>query len=88
MNTTHFQLHQLPQPKKPSLRFLLLQHRVRPEALARVSGLPLLTVEALSIGYDTTEDIAQAALDGLNTLRGTRYTLADIEIDLYGGSHR
>ncbi|MBV9229134.1 MAG: hypothetical protein JOZ18_07455 [Chloroflexi bacterium] len=76
-------LLRLPQPRKPSLRFLLLQYQVQPETLARQSGLPLLTAVALTIGYGTTEDVALAALNGLNMLRGTRYTLEDIEIDLY-----
>ena len=76
-------LQQLPQPKKPSLHFLLLQYQIQPEALVRESGLPLLTAIALNCGYGTTEEIAQAALNGLNALRGTRYTLADIEIELH-----
>ena len=81
MTTSPFQ--RLPQPRKPSLRFLLLTYEVQPEALARQSDLSVLTTTALKIGYGTTEDVAQKALAGLNALRGTRYTLNDIEIDLY-----
>jgi hypothetical protein len=82
------QLQQFPQPRKPSLRFLLIAYQVQAEALARESGLPLLTAIALISGIGTTEEIAQAALNGLNALRGTRYVLADIEIELYRRQER
>jgi hypothetical protein len=76
-------LTQLPQPRKPSLRFLLLTYNIQPEALARQSGLPVLIAVALRSGYGTTEEVAQKALDALNVLKGTRYTLDDIEIELH-----
>ena len=81
-------LLQLPQPRKPSFRFLCISHQVQPEALARQSGLPFLIAAAIVVGYGTTEEVAQKALNAFNALRGTRYTLDDIEIDLYKGQQR
>ena len=83
MNRTPLPLWQLPQPRKPSLCFLLLQYRVQAAELACASGLPLLTAIALGSGIGCTEEIAQAAINGLNALRGTHYTLTDIEVELY-----
>jgi len=81
-------LQRFPQPRKPSLCFLLLTYDIEPEALARQSGLPLLTAVALTCGIGATEEIAQRALNGLNALKGTHYTLNDIAIDLHGRPHR
>jgi len=71
------------QPHKPSFQFLCIHHQIQPDALARQSNLPLLTALALTCGIGTTPEIAQQALNALNALRGTLYTLDDIAINLY-----
>ncbi|MBV9232072.1 MAG: hypothetical protein JOZ18_22370 [Chloroflexi bacterium] len=70
-------------PHKPTFPYLCCLHRIKPEVLAGASGLPLLTAIALRVGIGTTPQIAQQAVDGLNTLLGTHYTLDDISVELH-----
>jgi hypothetical protein len=70
-------------PHKPTFPYLCYLYHIKPEVLAGISGLPLLTTIALTVGIGATPQIAQRAVDGLNTLSGTHYTLDDVSIDLY-----
>jgi hypothetical protein len=56
---------------------------IDPGLLARHSNVPMLTVEAVMNGYGTTPQVAEAILKGLNTLKGTHYTLNDISVELH-----
>jgi hypothetical protein len=79
---------QIQPPHKPTLASLLGSHRNNIEDLAHRSGIPPLVAIALLNGYGTTPRIAQATLDALNAMRGTCYTLADVEVELYERSAR
>jgi len=67
---------------KSTLRELCQSHGVDVLALSRASYVdPLLIWDAL-IGNATTRETLHMMLYGLNELKGTHYTLADIQANL------
>lgn len=61
---------------KPRLGMLCAQFD--PYTLALASQVPMCVIDAIRWGINTTEPTALAILQGINTLQGTRYTIADI----------
>ncbi len=70
---------------KPTLPYLCTFHSIDTLSLASASNLSLPTVLAILGGYAMTPETAEAVLLGINTLKGTQYTLADVQVDLVEG---
>src|SRR5579859_1295344 len=62
----------------PSIQSLII--KFDPVALAiQCEGLSPLTITVLQVGYCMSEVVAIRVLAGLNKLKGTQYTVADID---------
>lgn len=68
--------------KKRTLYQLRVEHGVNIYALAQASRVSSFAIWSMLIGNEVTREDASKILDGLNKLKGTHYTLADIDVVL------
>lgn len=62
----------------PSIQSLLIG--IDPVALAiQCEGLSPLTITAIKVGYAMSEAVACRVLEGYNALKGTQYTIDDVD---------
>ncbi len=68
--------------KRRTLYQLRLEHGVNIYALSQASRVSSFAVWSMLIGNEVTREDAVKILDGLNKLKGTHYTLEDIDVVL------
>ena len=71
--------------QKRTLYQLRIEHGANIYDLSQASGVSSFVVWSMLIGRPVTRENATEILNGLNKLKGTRYTLDEIEVRLIEG---
>ncbi|HTI13481.1 MAG TPA: hypothetical protein VL461_02775 [Dictyobacter sp.] len=73
------------QGRKPTLRTLCLEHKITIFELEKESNINYVSIWSVFIGLDTTLDTVEQLLHALNHLKGTTYTVNDIQFSVANG---